>query len=248
MQWSIGVPSTRGATVEYPGLEHVPRNLLTDRVRNLPRFEDYNQYLSLYLGFGLVGLVYGGLHCLAWNAPFASTTEKLFWRLSSVVVAASGLLVVCLSLWQIFPPFWHRGVLQKMWRIAKPFLIGPLLNGPDWIGQWVLAEELYTDQRQWYSGSWSSIKYWTHTLAVCAGLLVYVLVYILCSLCSLIPLAIPSFVIFLKVLLDIATLCFVPFYFLARAYLVIISFINLAHLPESAYHLPLWSQYIPHIG
>ncbi|KAK4108127.1 hypothetical protein N656DRAFT_784667 [Canariomyces notabilis] len=37
-------------------------------------------------------------------------------------------------------------------------------------------------------------------------------------------------------------------YVLARVYLVVECFINLVHLPESAYKLPEWSQYVPHIG
>ena len=37
-------------------------------------------------------------------------------------------------------------------------------------------------------------------------------------------------------------------YMLARAYLVVESFINLSHLPVGAYDLPEWSTYFPHIS
>ncbi|KAF2141460.1 uncharacterized protein K452DRAFT_272338 [Aplosporella prunicola CBS 121167] len=37
-------------------------------------------------------------------------------------------------------------------------------------------------------------------------------------------------------------------YLLARVFLVVESFINLAHLPDSAFELPQWSRYFPHIG
>ncbi|KAH7635337.1 hypothetical protein B0T09DRAFT_328566 [Sordaria sp. MPI-SDFR-AT-0083] len=57
-------------------LNNIPRNPLTDRVRNLPRFDNFGQNLPLLLGFGFVGFIYGGLHCVAWNAPFASKLER----------------------------------------------------------------------------------------------------------------------------------------------------------------------------
>jgi len=36
-------------------------------------------------------------------------------------------------------------------------------------------------------------------------------------------------------------------YLAARVYLVVQSFLQLAHLLDSAYALPKWSQYFPHI-
>jgi hypothetical protein len=50
-----------------------------------------------------------------------------------------------------------------------------------------------------------------------------------------------SFCIFCLYLLAACLYCF------ARVYLVIECFLNLAHLPESAFVVPSWSQYIPHI-
>lgn len=52
----------------------------------------------------------------------------------------------------------------------------------------------------------------------------------------------------IKCVLDLAVALFIVLYVLARVYLVVECFINLAHLPESAYELPKWSQYVPHIG
>ncbi|KAF2137495.1 uncharacterized protein K452DRAFT_361857 [Aplosporella prunicola CBS 121167] len=43
-----------------------------------------------YAGFVLAGTVYGGLHLVAWNAPFASSVEKLLWRSSGLVLVLSG--------------------------------------------------------------------------------------------------------------------------------------------------------------
>jgi hypothetical protein len=44
--------------------------------------------------------------------------------------------------------------------------------------------------------------------------------------------------------------CFLLFLFYAfcRVYLVVECFLNLAHLPESVYQVPSWSQYFPHIS
>ena len=49
----------------------------------------------------------------------------------------------------------------------------------------------------------------------------------------------PSFALFYLILLA---------YILARAYLVVESFINLSHLPAGAYDLPRWSTYFPHFS
>jgi len=36
------------------------------------------------------GIVYGGLHALAWNAPFRNSTEQLLWRISSITIMGYG--------------------------------------------------------------------------------------------------------------------------------------------------------------
>lgn len=55
-------------------------------------------------------------------------------------------------------------------------------------------------------------------------------------------------VVVLRILYDLATGLLVVLYCLARVYLVVESFINLFHLPDSAYLLPSWSPWVPHIG
>lgn len=35
---------------------------------------------EVYLGLAMADALYGGLHVLTWNAPFASQTEELLWR------------------------------------------------------------------------------------------------------------------------------------------------------------------------
>ena len=62
-----------------------------------------------------------------------------------------------------------------------------------------------------------------------------------------------SFTKSIDVMLDYylyAILLFLPFsaYVLARAYLVVECFINLAHLPAEVYDVPSWASYFPHIS
>lgn len=54
--------------------------------------------------------------------------------------------------------------------------------------------------------------------------------------------------VFLKVCFDIAVTGALGLYVLARAYLVVECFLNLLHLPDSAFSVPQWSRYIPHIA
>ena len=46
------------------------------------------------LVFAIAGGFYGGLHLLAWGAPFASSLSQLAWRVSAVLVASSALAVL----------------------------------------------------------------------------------------------------------------------------------------------------------
>lgn len=56
-------------------------------------------FFCLYLS----GIFYGGLHALAWNASFDSSTEKLLWRVSSVAIL-------------MFAPSWHLALaMEKRW-------------------------------------------------------------------------------------------------------------------------------------
>jgi hypothetical protein len=145
---------------------------------------------ATFFGLSFAGLVYGGLHLLAWDAPINSETERFFWRSSGVIVASSGLFVFLsfvvgyfwglLAAWIM--PFW-KDLLTRLsgWRM---FLANRLMD---------TVSDL------------KLLMYW------------------------------------------FPILCFFGAYIGARIYLVVGSFIQLAHLPDSAYLLPTWSQYYPHI-
>lgn len=48
--------------------------------------------LSAYVAYIFAGLVYGGIHLLAWNAPFPTDHQLGLWRTSGVALGVSGLL------------------------------------------------------------------------------------------------------------------------------------------------------------
>ena len=79
---------------------------LSDRVRNFPRLEGVWNGMALYVGLAVTGLIYGGLHCLAWNAPFTTKTEALLWRLSSIAIMLTFALVLLFYVWNLSPRFW----------------------------------------------------------------------------------------------------------------------------------------------
>ena len=95
--------------LEHEDLTKITPDAFVDRVRNLPRFDGLKQSLPFCLGFGLVSLLYGGLHCIAWNAPFATDIGRLLWRISSLAVAGTGALFALLILWTHSKPSWTAG-------------------------------------------------------------------------------------------------------------------------------------------
>jgi hypothetical protein len=109
---------TSGAT-----MDHIPSYFLEHSIPNLTPgyyFDDVidlfcNQRLSeekehlyhtregltLLIAFTAAGAVYGALHLIAWSYPFTMPAVQLLWKVSGLVVAASGptFLVVGLFLW-----------------------------------------------------------------------------------------------------------------------------------------------------
>jgi hypothetical protein len=75
-----------------------------DRMRNLPVDFPYDEAMQLFpdrsklhdalgflFAFTVAGLMYGGLHLLAWNAPFTNRIQELLWKISGLAVISSGL-------------------------------------------------------------------------------------------------------------------------------------------------------------
>lgn len=79
-------------------LKRTMRNTLVDRVTNFPRrrhdsIPQEQHAFKTHLGISLTGFLYGGLHMLAWDASFTSAGEAAMWKLASISLACSGLLV-----------------------------------------------------------------------------------------------------------------------------------------------------------
>lgn len=62
--------------------------------------------MPLYIGLAVTGLVYGGLHCFALNAPSATKVEALLWRLSSIAIMLTFAVVLLFYFWKLSSPFW----------------------------------------------------------------------------------------------------------------------------------------------
>ncbi|MBE3048490.1 hypothetical protein IMZ48_39510 [Candidatus Bathyarchaeota archaeon] len=189
--------------------ERPPRSSVAVRIRNFPRLDEPLEQWPLYLAFGIIGLAYGGLHCLAWNAPFPTDLERLFWRVSSVTITSTAALIALGFIWTISPPFWVD--LKKVFKVA-----------------W----EIYEASTDCVDTSFIEVNF-------------------ICCICCCPPVwGFLAMLIFspLKLLFDVAVAAFIIFYILARTYLVVECFINVAHLPDGAYQMPQWSQYVPHIG
>lgn len=100
---------------------------LTPRVVNRPGFAYYrfSSHWPLALGFSLAGLIYGGLHLVAWNAPFPSELEMILWRCSGVILAASGYIPLLFALYRkVNVGRWSRQ--HHHWRLTKL----------EWVSRW----------------------------------------------------------------------------------------------------------------
>ncbi|KAK3497360.1 uncharacterized protein B0T23DRAFT_426481 [Neurospora hispaniola] len=218
----------------YDDFDTVPSNLLKDRIGNFPRFGEPGTRFGFCLGFSIFGFIYGGLHCVAWNAPFFTELEKILWRVSSLTITATIIPVFLVASWSLFPPFWQdpfgriteiHTVLQNIQANVKP---------EDWISlliSWVMwiipiRKIVRLLPQPWEGFDQDMIKGLAHVA--------YILLLIL-------------FFVY-KVIFDTSVMLLLVIYTLARLYLVVVCFINLAHLPDTAYLVPNWSRYVPHIG
>jgi hypothetical protein len=61
-------------------------------------FDLDGSFRAFLAAFTIAGLLYGGLHLVAWNSPFTSHTQCLLWRISGIAIAASGPAVLMLML------------------------------------------------------------------------------------------------------------------------------------------------------
>ncbi|THY35378.1 hypothetical protein D6D01_01340 [Aureobasidium pullulans] len=64
----------------------------------------------------IVEILYGGLHLLAWNAPFNTNIERIMWQISGIAIASVG------PLFPILYQAWHHGRFNpfKLYHSGRP--------------------------------------------------------------------------------------------------------------------------------
>jgi hypothetical protein len=72
--------------------------------------------MTLYIVLPSVGILFGGVHCFAWQFPFPTGQEKVLWRVSAVYCTASPFLIPLLGFIFEAPhgflPVWINLVLE----------------------------------------------------------------------------------------------------------------------------------------
>ena len=158
---------------------------VVDRVSNFPQYF-YSQIAftgstAFSLGLIIAGVSYGGLHLLAWQAPFYSSLQETLWQISSSTLVGSAFYITGLA-W-MYKRVGYQVRLHQGNHGLLPLLEALMLYGRP------------------------------------------------CVLKLIVPLS----------------LFILPLYFFSRVYLVVDSFLQLAHLPDAVYQVTNWSQYFPHI-
>src|SRR6266540_3726894 len=60
--------------------------------------ETDNEHGIQFVVFAIIGIVYGGFHCLAWNFQFPTRADQIFWRTASVAITVLPLLCILIGL------------------------------------------------------------------------------------------------------------------------------------------------------
>lgn len=76
---------------------HSSDSYLATRISNSVSLIGTRPY-EIWFGFAIAGLLYGGLHMLAWNAPFGSRVEMVFWRVAAASVTGAPVVMVPLAM------------------------------------------------------------------------------------------------------------------------------------------------------
>ena len=91
-----------------------------------------DELMALSLGSILGGVLFGGVHCLAWNFSFPTQGETIAWRVCSIVISVLPLIsIIPLGIWmEAHPSFWAMGIVDKPWNTKSfRFLLGSVLVG-----------------------------------------------------------------------------------------------------------------------
>jgi hypothetical protein len=93
-RWTLASQAIRDLGLARPTSD---LNLLVQKAQEFPRYkgEVESKWVQLLLNMGITLVLgfYGGIHALAWNHPFISPGEQLYWRASSVLLISPALWI-----------------------------------------------------------------------------------------------------------------------------------------------------------
>ncbi|KAL9102697.1 MAG: hypothetical protein Q9163_002188 [Psora crenata] len=72
---------------------HDDGSRLKDRIPNHVSIFGSFRFFDVWMGFAAAGITYGGLHLLAWNAPFQTPLEAVLWRIASCSLICTPLIL-----------------------------------------------------------------------------------------------------------------------------------------------------------
>jgi hypothetical protein len=113
-RWRLAAPILKAEARDKKRRLVRGRNWLNDyREVNWEWPHEYGSYqIRAWIIFMTMGLIYGSIHLGAWNAPFRNEVEQRFWRISSSLVAGTGILLAILhlfpELFELISNFIHR--------------------------------------------------------------------------------------------------------------------------------------------
>lgn len=191
-----------------PLKELPPLDELSNTWRLPDRYDSESVDMFILVALAAAACFYGGLHLLAWNAPFPTKTEKALWRASGIIVAAPfPVLLVGIIITSI-----TKYILKRMSRAPH-------------------HEALPTQEKKRKESSLGRSRHpiklvWlvSKCIITCFGGMI------------------------ILVGIEVVEKIIILVYVVARTYLVVECFVNLAHLPEAVFKEPEWSKVFPHFG
>ena len=111
--WHLGFTEKIECSVN-PWYYSIP-SALVQRSKDWPEVGNNLEESSVGFGFTTAGVIYGGLHALAWFAHFESSTQQQLWRIPACVVMGG------------YPVCW--GIVESVAFIADRRSIRPLWKG-----------------------------------------------------------------------------------------------------------------------
>ena len=137
---SLDYASLPNDSLNWPNLWACTDLLPYDTSKRIVDFIDQftmsnRQSVPVVLGSIIGGVLFGGIHCLAWDLAFPTRIEQLLWRISSVVLAAVPLVSAPFDLYWVrlngsFTEVgWRKeGEGQWWWRVGTKGVLGGLLG------------------------------------------------------------------------------------------------------------------------